>query len=80
MSKTAVIYCSRTGFSARYAKWIAKALHADLYRYKTIEREKLAQKINQAFDSSEGSGLCYGFYAPGSAPGLAAGMGYEFYG
>ena len=43
MSKTAVIYCSRTGFSARYAKWIAKALHADLYRYKTIDSALLSQ-------------------------------------
>lgn len=29
MSKIAVIYCSKTGFSARYARWIARDLHAD---------------------------------------------------
>ncbi len=37
MADTAVIYCSRTGFSARYARWIADALNADLYRYKTVD-------------------------------------------
>lgn len=43
MPKTAVIYCSKTGFSARYAKWIARALHADLYRFKTVDSDLLSQ-------------------------------------
>lgn len=42
MSKIAVIYCSKTGFSARYARWIARDLHADLYRYKTVDTALLA--------------------------------------
>lgn len=42
MSKIAVIYCSKTGFSARYARWIAKDLHADLYRYKNVDTALLA--------------------------------------
>lgn len=42
MSKIAVIYCSKTGFSARYARWMAAELHADLYRYKTVDTALLA--------------------------------------
>ena len=42
MSKIAVIYCSKTGFSARYARWVARDLHADLYRYKTVDTALLA--------------------------------------
>ena len=39
--KTAIIYRSKTGFSARYARWLAKALHADLYRYRTVDSDLL---------------------------------------
>ncbi len=40
--KTAIIYRSKTGFSARYARWLAKILHADLYRYRTVDSDLLA--------------------------------------
>lgn len=42
MSNIAVIYASKTGFTARYAHWLQKALHADLYRYKSVDSALLA--------------------------------------
>ncbi len=39
--KTAIIFRSKTGFSARYARWLAHALHADLYRYRTVDCDLL---------------------------------------
>lgn len=40
--KTLVIYCSQTGFTARYAQWIAQALGADLVSLAEAKRTDTA--------------------------------------
>lgn len=39
--RTAVIYVSKTGYTKRYAEWIAEELTADLYEASDISPEKL---------------------------------------
>ena len=39
MSKTAVIYKSKTGFTCKYAQWIAEETGCDLFSYE--QREKV---------------------------------------
>lgn len=37
--KTAVIYTSQTGFTKRYAQWLAEALHADCYNLASAAKQ-----------------------------------------
>ena len=37
--KYLVVYKSKTGFTEKYAQWIAKELSADIYNYKEINKE-----------------------------------------
>jgi len=37
--KYLVVYKSKTGFTEKYAKWIAKELSADIYSYKEVNEE-----------------------------------------
>ncbi len=41
--KTVVIYRSKTGFTERYARWIAEDLKCDIYDLKQIKSASLAQ-------------------------------------
>ena len=61
MSKTAVIYKSKTGFTCKYAQWIAEETGCDLFSYE--QREKV--------DFSRYDTILYGggFYA-GTIGGL----------
>jgi len=42
LSKTVVIYRSLSGFTKKYAEWIAEELKADIFSYKEITEEKLS--------------------------------------
>jgi menaquinone-dependent protoporphyrinogen IX oxidase len=42
MSKIAVVYCSTSGFTKKYAEWIAEECNADLFDAKKIGASKLA--------------------------------------
>ncbi len=39
--KTILVYKSRTGFTERYANWIAEELHCDICRYKELQPKTL---------------------------------------
>ena len=41
MKKTLVLYKSKTGFSEKYARWIAEELDCDLAEFSTFDRSKL---------------------------------------
>jgi menaquinone-dependent protoporphyrinogen IX oxidase len=41
MKKTAVIYKSKYGSTEKYAKWIAEAAHADIYKVSDIKVDRL---------------------------------------
>lgn len=41
MSKVAVVYRSKSGYTEKYAKWIAKAVNADLFRGEKTQAEDL---------------------------------------
>jgi len=41
--RSLVIYKSKTGFTKKYAEWIAEKLSADLYGYKQIKKEILKE-------------------------------------
>ncbi len=49
--KTAVIYNSKTGFTKRYAKWIAKAAEADCFPLSEAKKENLASYEAVVFGS-----------------------------
>ena len=37
--KTAIIYTSKTGFTERYAKWLAESLEGDLFKLKEVQKK-----------------------------------------
>jgi len=41
--KTVVVYKSLTGFTKKYAEWIAEELRADIFRYEEIDLDKLLE-------------------------------------
>ena len=43
--KTLVIYTSQTGFTKRYAKWIAERMDADLFDVNDVQSENGSYQI-----------------------------------
>ncbi|MBO4630190.1 MAG: hypothetical protein J5687_09605 [Treponema sp.] len=39
--KTLIIYTSQTGFTKRYAEWIAEKSHADIFNLKDVQKKKM---------------------------------------
>ena len=54
--KTLVVYTSQTGFTKRYAEWIAEKSNADIFNLKEVEKKDLA--FFEAYDAIIYAGWC----------------------
>lgn len=57
MSKTAIIYLSKTGFTKKYAQWIAEETEADTVSFKECNKKRAAEILNTCENIVFGSRL-----------------------
>lgn len=57
MNKTAIVYFSKTGFTEKYARWIAEEIGADLIKFKECNKKRTAEILNTCDNIVFGSRL-----------------------